>query len=191
MADLLLDDRPQQQDIQIGKGCNRCIGRKQGETFESVRLLPEEIPKKARAFIRVMMNQHLAAIKPRRAGDGAQPETAHVFEAALFDQAGEDIKCFLEVRAILRFNIRDRPQQFAPAGYFAGKTLQKLLRPQVKIKIAAGIELRSHLLETGFFDRSRGRGFWRFGLCRRPFLLLASACGDKDQASQDESGQGC
>src|SRR5258706_12743190 len=150
----------------------------------------------------VMVQKGLGVIETFFGRNRAQAKATDVFDAAGFDQVGDDVEGFVQILALFRFEIGNRPEELSEAGDFDGQTFQKLLGAEVEVNISAGIELRSDLLEAGFFSRNRGGvrdggGNTRGGrgndrgrrsgllLYGRRFIFLAAI--ERDEREQTES----
>src|SRR5438552_1622279 len=120
-----------------------------------------------------MVKEGFGVIEALFGGDRAEAKAADVLDAAAVDEVRDDVEAFVEVGAVLGFEIRNRAEELAQVRDFAAEAFEPLLGAEVEIQATAGVKLSGDFLEAVFFGGDEGGlGGGRCGSGGRSSLLL-------------------
>ena len=125
-----------------------------------MRLLAGELPEEAGAFAGIMMQQRLVADTALLDFHRTQAHAADVLNAAVLDQAGDDVEGLVDVGGVIRLEAGHGGECLPPVADLGGKAVEPLRGAEIQIKIAAWIELGGDFVEAGFFRRDNGGCIW-------------------------------
>ena len=136
----------------------------------------------------VAADHELGLVETLLQRDAADADAADGFDAAVLDEAGNEIERFGEVGFSLVTEIRQREDGIAPAVDTIGEAFEPLARTEISVKAAARIELGGDLGEAGLFRGDDRRRVRRLGRLRRlqrrgarRFFLAASIRRDQEE----------
>jgi hypothetical protein len=139
-----------------------------------MRFAADEFPEEAVALSGVMMHEYFSAIETGFDRDGTDAEAGEALDAAILDDAGDDIEGAVDVGDVLGFHVGLGERDFAPGFDPGGKMFEPLGGAKIQVKVAARVELAGNLGKTGF-----GKG-----------VVGGRRLGGGDVGLGDESSQG-
>ena len=185
------DNVPDGPKIDVGETGPNGVRREPIQFVQWARRATKDGPDAAGGAVGVAADHELGLVETLLQRDAADADPTDRFDAAVLDEARNEIKRLIEIGFFSIAKIGQRQDGPAPAVDAIRKAFEPLARTEVGIEAAAGIELSGDRAEAGLFrgdDRRRGLGrLQRRGALH--FFFAASICCEQEEDCRENKSR--